>query len=212
MGTRNLSAAVVDGEYRIAKYCQWDGYPSGVGVGILNVLRNSDLNVLKERIRKNAGYIDKNKISDLYENLGINATDGWVSYEDGKRFANAHPLLNRDSDLSDVLQEHMKTDDKMIYTMSDLEFAKDSLFCEYAYVVDFDKNTFEVYKGFNTDSNDENGRFYESNEAELEKGHDGTVYYPVKHWHTWSLDELPSQDEFLATLDESDEVEDEDAA
>lgn len=31
MGTRNLTAVYLDGEYKIAQYGQWDGYPKDKG-------------------------------------------------------------------------------------------------------------------------------------------------------------------------------------
>jgi exodeoxyribonuclease VII small subunit len=39
MGTRNSVHVIVEKETKIAKYCQWDGYPSVRGVEALNVLR-----------------------------------------------------------------------------------------------------------------------------------------------------------------------------
>lgn len=39
MGTRNLTCIVKDGEYKVAKYCQWDGYPSGKGLDLLHILK-----------------------------------------------------------------------------------------------------------------------------------------------------------------------------
>ena len=35
MGTRHLIAVYLNGEYKVAQYGQWDGYPSGVGVDVL---------------------------------------------------------------------------------------------------------------------------------------------------------------------------------
>lgn len=32
MGTRNPTAVVLDGEYKLAQYGQWDGFPSGQGL------------------------------------------------------------------------------------------------------------------------------------------------------------------------------------
>ena len=47
MGTRNLTAVFMDGEYKVAQYGQWDGYPSGQGVDILNILKNAKKDILK---------------------------------------------------------------------------------------------------------------------------------------------------------------------
>lgn len=44
MGTRHLQS-VIDkkGKLRISQYGQWDGYPSGQGIDILNYLRGANL-------------------------------------------------------------------------------------------------------------------------------------------------------------------------
>ena len=39
MGTRNLTCVIKDGKYRVAQYGQWDGYPEGQGMNILNFLK-----------------------------------------------------------------------------------------------------------------------------------------------------------------------------
>ena len=39
MGTRHLTCVVKDGDYKVAQYGQWDGYPSGQGIDILTFLR-----------------------------------------------------------------------------------------------------------------------------------------------------------------------------
>jgi hypothetical protein len=38
MGTRNLVAVQIDGQYKIAQYGQWDGYHSGKGLEVLEFL------------------------------------------------------------------------------------------------------------------------------------------------------------------------------
>ena len=35
MGTRNLTIVYYDGDYRVAQYGQWDGYPEGAGIEVL---------------------------------------------------------------------------------------------------------------------------------------------------------------------------------
>ena len=39
MGTRNLTIVYSNGEYKVAQYGQWDGYPEGLGVQLLKYLR-----------------------------------------------------------------------------------------------------------------------------------------------------------------------------
>lgn len=49
MGTRNLTVVTVDGTRKVAQYCQWDGYPSGVGKDIAKFLSDiGEGNMLKE--------------------------------------------------------------------------------------------------------------------------------------------------------------------
>ena len=38
MGARNLTCIVDKGKYIVAKYCQWDGYPSENGLELLHLL------------------------------------------------------------------------------------------------------------------------------------------------------------------------------
>ena len=38
MGTRNLVCVVKGGEYKVAQYGQWDGYPTGQGETIVEFL------------------------------------------------------------------------------------------------------------------------------------------------------------------------------
>ena len=74
-------------------------------------------------------------------------------------------------------------------------FVADSLFCEYAYVIDLDKNTFEIYTGFNKERLSENDRFFFLQE-------EGKEYYPVKLLKSYSLSELPTKDELIALEEE----------
>lgn len=76
------------------------------------------------------------------------------------------------------------------------DFAADSLFCEYAYVVDLDKNKFEVYQGFNHEPLTPKDRFYSlTDEKEIQKDsmhrESREKYYPVKLLVSMNLKKLP---------------------
>jgi hypothetical protein len=75
-------------------------------------------------------------------------------------------------------------------------FPADSLMAEWGYVVDFDAERLEVYRGFQTSPHDK-GRF-----AACE-GRDG--YYPCALVASWALSELPDEKTFLETADPRDD-------
>lgn len=81
----------------------------------------------------------------------------------------------------------------------DLEFANDWIYCEWAYVVDLDKDVFEVYKGAQPKKKDMNNRFYSVG------GENDTVPVLVK---SFPFAELTTKEEFLAALKKDDEEED----
>lgn len=51
MGTRGLTQVILDGEYKISQYGQWDNYPSGAGVEVLDFLRTMDADAFKDKLR-----------------------------------------------------------------------------------------------------------------------------------------------------------------
>ena len=86
-----------------------------------------------------------------------------------------------------------------IKLLNSLDFSEDSLFCEWAYVIDFDKDTFEVYQGFNETPLEESERFYRAGQA------DDNGMYPVKIVESFDLSNLPSMNEFLEKCEPDEE-------
>ena len=70
MGTRNLTIVKHNGEYKVAQYGQWDGYPEGQGVMALEFARRiSAINPRLEFTRK----VDAIKIASMEYMESINA-------------------------------------------------------------------------------------------------------------------------------------------
>ena len=145
MGTRHLTCVVKDGEYKVAQYGQWDGYPSGQGKTVLEFLSN--LNRDKFLTALSATYQPtQEQITAWWREVGhdIGTNDGWVSVDISNKYKDKHPSLSRDTG-ANILQLIQDASGPVPLNLH-LTFAAESLFCEWAYVVDFDKNTFEVYR------------------------------------------------------------------
>ncbi|OEY96073.1 hypothetical protein BJD20_13300 [Acinetobacter proteolyticus] len=193
MGTRHLICVVVNKDYKVAQYGQWDGYPSGQGSGILDFLKSDfDKELFLSKLSQTFEATN-DQITQWYKDAGNTRTDGMVDYDISKKFSSMFPSLSRDtgSDILKIIQDS----EQPVPLRFDKGFAADSLFCEWAYVIDLDKNTFEVFEGFNKEPLDESERFYSLPVEE------GSKYQPVKHLHTFHLDALPSNDDFVLILE-----------
>lgn len=201
MGTRHLIAVQLDGEYKIAQYGQWDGYPSGQGLNVLNFLQAANLAVFREKLRK-LKWATSEQINNAWIRAGAKPGSDLVSVSVGEKLEKANPELSRNTGarILDIVSE--STSPEGLLMQNNIGFAQDSLFCEWAYVVDMDKNTLEVYKGFNHFPVTE-GRFvgpvYTTDDGPGSRG-----YGPVELVQTYQLDALPSEAQFLADLEPKD--------
>lgn len=132
MGTRNLTAVYLDGQYKVAQYGQWDGYPEGQGITVLTFLRDKmDLELFKEALR-NSSYIPSEELTALWKQYGADE-NGLVTMEDSDRMMEDHPEFSRNTGagILEMVQNHsegMKLQDS-------INFAADGLFCEWAWVI-----------------------------------------------------------------------------
>ena len=220
MGTRSLIGAIKGGEWKIAQYNQWDGYPTGQGLTVLNFLRAADLEEFVQKLDLCRLGTDE-EIEAAY---AAYSTNGGMSMEQSDAFKKS-PFwyLSRDTG-ADILNVVLSADSEIICKDSS-SFGGEGLFCEWAYVIDADRRVLEVYKGFFQTPAPEGERFAIFNAATVEKaeadreralarGYSSIgTYYPVHLIKEYSFDALPDEQQFIADLeepDEEDEDEDED--
>jgi hypothetical protein len=134
MGTRNLTV-VKDkaGKNKIAQYGQWDGYPSYSGVQALEFLRDEGNQALLSAKLDLVQFVGDEEVDTLYKQY--ESTD-W----ENKDFLNAYPGLHRDTGVG--ILSVVANAITPIKTVDNTEFAKDELFCEGIYEVDFKTNKF----------------------------------------------------------------------
>ena len=184
MGTRYLTAVYLDGEYKVAQFGAQDGYPRIGGAEVLRFARTIVESTAREAFQE--------KVRQCH----------WITAEDleaigqakGADWETEHPEL-ADSAGAGIL-EMIRNSESGLALGDDLEFAADSLFCEWAWVLDLDKGTFECYQGSNAEIPlTEQDRFFFLRDKE-DHG-----YYGVRLAKAWDLNHLPSEKTFLTQLE-----------
>ena len=135
----------------------------------------------------------------------IGSKDGWMNMEQAAKYHEKYPFRTRDNGAQILELLYNDETDNLLWIHDSSEFAADSLFCEWAYVIDLDKETFEVYEGFNKSPLLSDERFYPLQEknAHYEERKGERQYYPVKHVKTYKLSELPTDVEaFVNEIEE----------
>jgi len=194
MGTRHLICVVKNGEYKVAQYGQWDGQPSGQGVDILDFLRNDIDRVKFENQIDTLSFAIEEELEQMWIEAGKDPNEKLIPMEISSKFKELYPENSKDTG-SGILQLIQDSNRQLILT-DNLNFANDSLSCRWGYVIDLDKNTFEVYEGANRSPLNENERFYFLQEKLKPIAILDTTYYPVKYVVGFDLDKLPTEKEF----------------
>lgn len=196
MGTRGLIGLKKDSIY-YGYYNHFDSYPEGLGqqvVSFLKGLENNDLVTLS----KNVG------LMDYYD---PDATPSQYLKEKYKKFSNLN-VSSRSLDEWYCLLREIQGVDTLTHILSGelrhaeknaMSFIKDSLFCEYAYIVNLDACTLELYRGFQGVPDEGNIFGTENN---------GSNYFPCKLAGSFPLDDIPDDWQNIAFPSEDEEEED----
>ena len=165
MSTRNLTIVILDKKVKVAQYGQYDGYPSGLGLGLINKLKTLNIEKFKEQVRK-VEFITDTEFDALDE-------DTWLDI---------YPQFSNSVKGYEVMDYIMDNDNLKL--MNQYAFAGDGLFCEWVYVIDLDKNRLETFEGFNQKPVGVRSRFADLNNT----GNGG--YQPPKKVHQIQIDEV----------------------
>lgn len=146
MGTRNLTSVIQSKKVKIAQYGQWDGYPEGQGLTVLDFLKKKgNIDKLKKKL-KIVRFLKPNgrdkKFSEEYDK---NAPE-WSSEPDKRtpeQLKWFKSYITRDLG-ADILNAIISSSDKEIVLRDEWAFRKDDLFCEWHYCIDLDKKTLTV--------------------------------------------------------------------
>ena len=181
------------------EYNHYDSYPSSLGVttiaGISGLMTLYGITGIKEKVatltvRSQDYFNTKEGQAELAQVLKDNPT---LEYNDPNSTFNDyydHYWVCRG--LQGSLLKWW-TLNNVSYVVDSSDFLLDSLFCEWAYIVNLDTEMLEVYKGFNTNKRSDAGRY-----ADKQLEDDG--YYGVALLAEFPLFDLPTPEEFLSTI------------
>ncbi len=185
MGTRGAYGFRIDGEDKVT-YNHFDSYPSGLGRDLLKELRGCDRQRLFEVARKLVLVDGKSKPTP-------------EQIEQLRKYANTDVSTRSLDEWYVLLRETQGTilpwlNGEVPVMIDNHSFLRDSLFCEWAYIVNLDERILEIYRGFNK-SQTGSGRY-----AALHTEGDGD-YFGVTLLTTMPLDEIANQSD--AELDQT---------
>lgn len=179
MPTRGLYGVIIDGELKVT-VSPYDSYPSHLGVQMQQYLSSADIPKLKRAAKELVLITDwsspppQDVVETVRKRLENNSLpgDSW------------HNLLRPTfGDFKATLASG--------YILDAAEFGRDSLHCEWSWIVDLDKEVLEVYRG-NQKEPHEGGRW-----SDVEEQRGG--YYGIKLLQGYFLDAIPDAKAFTDT-------------
>lgn len=138
MGTRGLTKVVdANGVTKVAQYGQWDHYPAGQGVTILNFLTRDYYAVEElELALDKCFFINEEEREKIYADYNRTYPDSTHM----KKFGSMLPSLSRDT-CGDILNV-VRWSAGPVPLVDESEFENDGLFCEGVYIVNYQTRQF----------------------------------------------------------------------
>lgn len=146
MGTRGAYGFIKNGKMKIT-YNHYDSYLSELGFNVMKFIAGTSDKELNEIFDKIIMVREDNKPTEEQ----IQECKKYLNLDVGNQNIDDWYCLLRETQGN--LNEYKKG---LRYMIDSKEFMGDSLFCEYAYILNLDNNYLEIYKGFNKDIETDN--------------------------------------------------------
>jgi len=200
MSTRGAYGFYRGGKEKVT-YNHFDSYPTGLGKDVIVFIgdtSNEELNDISDKIK----LVNGNKEATLKQ------------IEECKEFSDTHVSTGKLTEwyclLRNAQGELGAFKKGLKYMVDGKSFLNDSLYCEWAYIINLDTSVLEIYKGFNKNKNAK-GRYARNWDKTNEKEKENSdVYYGVELLKEIPLDEIReiAKDEdklhdFLTNVEES---------
>lgn len=176
MSTRGLIGFYKNGQTKVT-YNHSDSYPSGLGINILNELRQYTIGIINTTFKKIIlvdanNYITKDTILKYRQYLYVHVNNSQTTWYDYLHATQG------------TLKPYL--DWQIFHMIDNQNFIKDSLFCEWAYIVNLKTKRLEVWQGCQTVEN--NNRYNVKTDDE---------YKSCKLLISFPLNDLPTNEKFL---------------
>lgn len=165
-------------------YNHWDSDPEGLGEEIVNFcksVKNEEWESIKAKVSKlkvvNSDDLASPAVTKFYTEKGF--CDTRVS----TGIKNEYYCLLRKLQGVKYLEEIVAGNVKHLINAEN--FLADSLFCEYAYIINLDTMSLDLYSGFNRQA-DKNTNLPSIAQTKCEHG-----YYPVRYVRSFPLSDIP---------------------
>lgn len=199
MGTRG-ALVYVTGDRELIQYNHFDSYPSALGFKVGEFIQSMLGGELEQLAGLSEGYIEK--VRELIQALEVvNQSDTPTPEQAAKHREFAQAVSTGDdwyAILRDCQGDPEATLRAGIIATAEPSWLADSLFCEWAYVMDFNEKKVEVYEGFNRGRPEGRYRHLHAD--------GGSEYTPVSLVASFSFHEVNLPDKIAAVESEEEEV------
>jgi len=184
MSHPHLVSIYYNGEYKMASCCHYYQELEEAGVNILRFLNHEmDRSKFLKRVAKLQFFTEKqekafyksSKTPPYHLSRGITAVEILKVVQDQEIY-------------------------KRLKLLNQIDVSK-KYYCEWGYIIDFDKDTYEIYAGYNHSPLSSDERFYHDGFVETFDYSDSIIkIYPIRHIQSFSLSKLPTEEEFLKIM------------